>query len=99
MTGISGVQGAAPIWNSLLQRVSQGLPAEDFEQPDNVYQGRAGVAALGGGVVEWFVRGTASQGQKVPRGRIEQEEAPPPVNGRYPYYYIDRNGKKVWYYR
>ncbi|MDP4000465.1 MAG: penicillin-binding protein 1C [bacterium] len=99
MTGISGVQGAAPIWNALLQRVLEGLPVEDFKQPDNVYQSRAGVGALGGGAAEWFIRGTASQGQKVPEGKIEQEDAPPPVNGRYPYYYIDRNGKKVWYYQ
>ncbi|HEY8108733.1 MAG TPA: PBP1A family penicillin-binding protein [Patescibacteria group bacterium] len=99
MTGISGVQGAAPIWNTLLQDVSEGLPVEDFKRPDNVYQSGAGVGALGGGVVEWFIRGTASQGQQVPEGTIEQEEAPPPVNGKYPYYYIDRDGKKVWYYQ
>ena len=99
MTGISGSQGAAPIWHALLQRLTTGMPVEDFRRPDNVYEGRAGVAALGGGVLEYFAKGSTSEGQEIPEGTIEQDDAPPPVNGRYPYYYIDQDGQRHWYYQ
>nr|MDP9211778.1 penicillin-binding transpeptidase domain-containing protein [bacterium] len=99
MDGISGSQGAAPIWNALLTRLLRGAAVQDFKRPENVDEGRAGVYALGGGSLEYFVRGSANEGQDVPEGTIEQQEAPPPVNGRYPYYYIDRNGQRHWYYQ
>ncbi len=99
MNGISGSQGAAPIWNALLTRLVRGMPVQDFKRPENVDEGRAGVYALGGGSLEYFVEGSTSAGQDVPEGTIEQQQAPPPVNGQYPYYYIDRNGQRHWYYQ
>ena len=36
MRGISGVQGAAPIWNSAMRRLLVGMPVERFDPPKNV---------------------------------------------------------------
>lgn len=104
MRGISGAQGAAPIWNATMQRLLVGMPTERFTPPPNVYRGCACVRAMGGSVQEYFLRsapGTKASEQD-PSAASPQpagaQGAPPPVNGRYPSYYIDRSGKRVYYY-
>lgn len=36
MDRTTGATGAAPIWNAVMQRYHQGLPAQWYEQPDNL---------------------------------------------------------------
>lgn len=100
MRGISGVQGAAPIWNAAMKRLLEGLPIERFEAPKNVVRKCACVGGLGGGVMEYFLQGTADQQPEgVPSGSFESETEPLVRNGQYPSWYIDKDGKKHYYYR
>lgn len=60
----SGVTGATPIWNGIMQSVLQGKSAENFNKPDNV--SAMEIDALGGGLPcrdlakrsEYFIKGT-----------------------------------------
>jgi 1A family penicillin-binding protein len=101
MRGISGVQGAAPIWHDAMERLLQGMPVERFEPPKNVTRKCACVSGLGGGVLEYFLNGTTdkNQPQSVPTGEFESETEPPTVNGKAPYWYEDAQGKRHYYYR
>lgn len=38
MKNVSGIDGAAPIWNQVVSRTLQGKPALDFVRPDNVIE-------------------------------------------------------------
>lgn len=101
MRGISGVQGAAPIWRDTMLRLLGNSPVEGFSPPGSVVRSCACVAAIGGGRQEYFVKGTSGGSQSQQPSVAPQpsgDEPPPPVNGRYPYWYIDQNGKKVYYY-
>ncbi len=100
MRGISGVQGAAPIWNSAMRRLLEGMPVEQFAPPKNVVRRCACVSALGGGVMEYFLQGTAgNQPEGVPTGSFVSATEPPAVNGKLPYWYIDKDGQKHYYYQ
>ncbi len=94
MRGISGVQGAAPIWNDVMSKLLSGTTVESFKQPGNVVKGCACVRAVGGGVSEYFIKGSAGangQGSQDTSGDAADQ------NGRYPAWYIDRNGRRVYY--
>ncbi len=60
----SGVTGATPIWNGIMQAVLSGKSAENFAKPDNV--NALEIDALGGGLPcrdlakrsEYFIKGT-----------------------------------------
>lgn len=65
MVNITGVSGAAPIWNIFMRQVLQGQPALNFTRPDGLV--RLEVCALSGLLVtencprtrrEWFIEGT-----------------------------------------
>lgn len=65
MIGITGVSGAAPIWNAFMREVLDGTPETDFTRPDDLI--RAEVCAPSGlrpteicprRRVEWFIPGT-----------------------------------------
>jgi penicillin-binding protein 1C len=65
MQDITGVSGAAPIWNAFLRRVLLGQPELSFQRPDGIT--RAEVCALSGLLptpactlrkTEWFIDGT-----------------------------------------
>ena len=101
MQGISGVQGAAPIWHAAMVKLLKDLPVERFDPPGNVVRRCACVSALGGGVQEWFLKGSADAKQPnvVPSGSFESESPPPAIDGRYPYWYTDKDGKKHYYYQ
>lgn len=100
MRGISGIQGAAPIWNSAMRRLLEGMPVEQFTPPKDVVRRCACVSALGGGVMEYFLQGTANnQPEGVPTGSFESATEPPAVNGKYPYWYVDKDGQKHYYYQ
>lgn len=100
MRGISGVQGAAPIWHDAMERLLRGMPVERFEPPKNVVRRCACVGGLGGGVLEYFLQGTANdKPQEVPSGAIESDTPPPPRNGQYPSWYEDAQGRRHYYFR
>lgn len=60
----SGVTGAAPIWNKVMQAILKDQKSEDFQKPDNVIV--AQIDANGGGLAlngeptrtEYFIKGT-----------------------------------------
>ena len=65
MQDITGVSGAAPIWNAFLRRVLLGQPELSFKRPDGIT--RAEICALSGLLptpacalrkTEWFIDGT-----------------------------------------
>jgi penicillin-binding protein 1C len=65
MQDVTGVSGAAPIWNAFMRRVLLGQPELSFEQPPGLV--RAEVCALSGLLptpacplrrTEWFIEGT-----------------------------------------
>ena len=63
--GISGVAGAAPIWNAVMSLLHQGRPFREFERPDGLEQ--KSVCSIDGllpneacpPIQEWFVPDTA----------------------------------------
>lgn len=96
MRGISGVQGAAPIWNSTMQKLLAGQPIESFKAPSDVYRACACVAGVGGRAQEYFLR----SGGGAP-GNAQSSDDPNPASnskvrngGRF---YIDENGRRVNY--
>jgi 1A family penicillin-binding protein len=90
MRGISGVQGAAPIWNSTMQKLLAGQPVEKFTPPGDVYRSCACVNAIGGRAQEYFLRSSAAK----PGNDNNAESTPAAGNGRF---YIDTNGRRVYY--
>lgn len=112
MRGISGIQGAAPIWNSVMQRLLAGMPVETFKIPSNVTVGCACVGGLGGSSREYFIKGTSQRGGdrgtssspgtgfsqdfKLPEGAGPGSDTPP--DGPY-YYTVDGSGKRTYYPR
>ncbi len=109
MEGISGVQGAAPIWNAAMHRLVDPLPVENFNQPANVVSGCACVRGLGGGVREFFQKGQSQNqergvtggeqsGATIPPGATSGEGSDTPPNGPY-YYTVDAGGKRTYYPR
>lgn len=64
----SGITGASPIWNKIMQAALQSLPNEPFQKPDNVIQ--ADVDGLVSGTPhdgsptrrEYFIKGTEPKG-------------------------------------
>lgn len=106
MRGISGVQGAAPIWHDVMVTLLKGTPVEKFDPPKNVVRRCACVGGLGGGIQEWFLKslsvgqpGSQDSPQAIPSGTFESETPPPAINGRYPYWTTDAEGKRHYYYQ
>jgi membrane peptidoglycan carboxypeptidase len=102
MQGISGIQGAAPIWNSTMQRLLSGVPVEQFQAPDNVVRGCACVRALGGSVSEYFIKGTQGANSNAVAPGAEgaagtESDVPQGSEGSGSYYTIDRNGRRHYY--
>lgn len=110
MQGISGVQGAAPIWNSIMQKLLAGTPIERFDQPKNVYRWRG----------DWAVKGITdtslssynnarvpttnnSDGgdETAPPDSFEDSGSAPPARqgDKFLYWSIDADGKKRYYYQ
>lgn len=95
MRGISGVQGAAPIWNATMQKLLVGEPVERFTPPKDVLRKCACVKAIGGGVQEYFLKSATGTnvGPDAATGASD-EATPAAANGRY---YIDSRGRRVYY--
>ncbi len=60
MRGLSGVEGAAPIWNSAMQQLLKGVPSESFTVPGDLVRSCACVSAIGGSQFEFFLKGTVT---------------------------------------
>ena len=101
MRGISGVQGAAPMWSSAMQRLLQGMPIERFTPPSSVVRACACVSGVGGGISEYFLKGTSGNRQQQNPGeqilRDGESPSPEPQPGDNRRFYIDGNGQRVYY--
>lgn len=70
MKKVSGVEGAAYIWNAVMKDIHTGLPVEDFPIPEKVEQkwinpktGELAAKQGAPGVLEYFIVGTAPTGK------------------------------------
>lgn len=79
MRGLSGVDGAAPIWNASMQQLLKGVPTESFTVPGELVRSCACVSAIGGNQLEFFLKGTVTV-RDVPGEALPSTEntTPPP---------------------
>ncbi len=96
MRGISGVQGAAPIWRSIMLNLLSGTPSEWYQQPGNVIRSRGDYAIKG--VNQQGVTGERASDAE-PTSTPSDGNPGPDAQGRYPYYTIDANGRRTYYYQ
>lgn len=103
MRGISGVQGAAPIWNSSMLALLDGMKVERFDPPKNVIRRCACVGGLGGGIQEWFLKSLGvnqpNRGSESPDVGDGRESPPPGSVGQGAYWRINANGVREYYDR
>lgn len=90
MQKLTGSLGAAPLWKSLIQQISQWYPPQKFSKPDRIVEERVCThnglrvnEATSSAITEYFIGGTAPTGvcfvsQPQPAEEVPEDQSEPP---------------------
>lgn len=83
MIGVTGVQGAAPIWHDSMLLAEQGRPIRDFINPGGLNRVKV-TYPDGVQTTDWFLPGTVPNFQSTPTPEPAGSATPAPVGGSAP---------------